>query len=312
MRLGALLDKWMTESVAPRTESPNTLAGYRWAVDLHLKPGLGTKRLRALTPDDVDALLRHKFESGLSHSSVTRLRSALASALRYGERYGYVGRNVAQLVDLPRAVQREGRSMTLDEARALLDAAKGERLEAAIKCGLMLGLRPGELLGLCWSDVDLERGRLTVRRSLKRENNQLRLGKPKTARSIRTLDMPAAVGDALRTHKTRQARERLAAGSLWVDMDLIFATEVGTPFDPSNLRRDFSRMTTRAGIGHWHPHEMRHSAASLLSHSGVPIESVADVLGHANIRTTSAIYRHHVTDSVASAVAPMDRLFGTS
>jgi integrase len=310
MRLGALLDKWMTESVVPRSESPNTLAGYRWAVDRHLKLGLGTKRLRELTPDDVDRFLRHKFESGLSHSSVSRLRSALGSALRYGERYDFVGRNVAQLVDLPRAPQREGRSMTEEQAKALLDAAKGERLEATISCGVMLGLRPGELLGLCWSDVDLELGRLTVRRSLKRENNQLRFGKPKTARSVRTLDMPIAVGDALRAHKTRQARERLAAGPLWSDVDLVFSTEVGTPIDPSNYRRDFSRMTAKAGIGHWHPHEMRHSAASLLSHSGVPIERVADVLGHANIRTTSAIYRHQVTDSVDGAAAPMNRLFG--
>jgi integrase len=312
MRLGALLDKWMTESVAPRSESPNTLAGYRWAVDRHLKPGLGSKRLRDLTPEDVDAFLRHKKDSGLSHSSVSRLRSALVSALRYGERYGFVGRNVAQLVDLPRAPQRDGRSMTEQQARDLLDAAKGERLEATITCGIMLGLRPGELLGLCWSDVDLDLGRLMVRRSLKRENNQLRLGKPKTPSSVRTLDMPIAVGDALRAHKTRQARERLAAGPLWVDMDLVFATELGTPFDPSNFRRDFSRMTARAGIGHWHPHEMRHSAASLLSHSGVSIEGVADVLGHANIRTTSAIYRHQVTESVNGAAAPMDRLFGIS
>jgi len=202
--------------------------------------------------------------------------------------------------------------MTFEEAKAVIDVAKGERLEALISCGLMLGLRPGELLGLCWTDIDLEQGRLTVQRSLKRENNQLRLGKPKTARSVRTLDMPVAVGDALRSHKTRQHRERLAAGPLWSDMDLVFATEIGTPIDPSNLRRDFSRMTTRAGIGLWHPHEMRHSAASLLSHSGVPIEGVADVLGHANIRTTSAIYRHQVTNSVDSAAAPLDRLFGAS
>lgn len=198
--------------------------------------------------------------------------------------------------------------MTEKQVRALLDAASGERLEAAISCGVMLGLRPGEILGLCWSDIELEQ--LTVQRSLKRENNQLRLGKPKTRRSVRTLDLPVVVSDALRAHKTRQARERLAAGPLWADMNLVFATEVGTPIDPSNFRRDFSRMTARAGIGKWHPHEMRHSAASLLSHSGVPIESVADVLGHANIRTTSAIYRHRVTESIDSAAAPMDRLFG--
>lgn len=200
---------------------------------------------------------------------------------------------------------------TLAGYRWAVDAAKGERLEAAISVGTLLGLRPGELLGFCWSDIDLELGRLSVRRSLKRENNQLLLGKPKTPRSLRTLDLPVVVGDALRAHKTRQARERLAAGENWADMDLVFTTELGSLIDPSNFRRDFSRITARAGIGHWHPHEMRHSAASLLSHSGVPIEDVADVLGHSNIRTTSAIYRHKVTDSIDSAATQMDHLFGT-
>jgi integrase len=201
--------------------------------------------------------------------------------------------------------------MTLAQAKALLECARGERLEAAIRCGLMLGLRPGELLGLCWADIDLDRGRLTVNHSLRREDNRLRIGTPKTARSVRTIDMPTALTESLRAHKAHQAVERLHAGPAWLDLDLAFPTETGTPIDPSNLRRTFSRLTTRAGIGHWHPHEMRHSAASLLSHNGVPIEAVADVLGHTNIRTTSSIYRHQVADSVPEAASAMDRLFGS-
>jgi len=85
---------------------------------------------------------------------------------------------------------------------------------------------------------------------------------------------------------------------------------VRTPLDPSNLRRSFARITQRAGLGKWHPHELRHSAASLLSHSGVSIEEVADVLGHTDVRITSSTYRHLVADSIWAAVAPMEGLFG--
>jgi len=310
VRLGAFLDRWLDEVVPLRVFSPNTIDNYRWAVNQHIKPALGTRRLRDLTPDDVDSLLRAKREAGLGHSSVMRIRAVLVQALRHGERYGYVSRNVGALVDLPRAPQTEGRSLTVKQARKLLDAAKNDRLEAAIWCGLLLGLRPGELLGLSWADVDLDNARLTVRRSLKRERGVLRLGDPKTPKSIRTLEVPPLIVDALRAHRARQAVERLAAGSLWADNDLVFPSEVGTPTDPSNLRRSFRKITKRAGLGDWHPHELRHSAASILSDAGVPLEKVADVLGHRDVRTTSTVYRHRVSDSITAAVAPMEELFG--
>jgi integrase len=311
-RLGPFLERWLNETLAPKVVSPNTLSNYRCLVHQHLIPALGAKRLRDLTPDDVDTLIRLKFEAKLSHSTVVRIKMILQRALRHAERYGYVTRNVAQYVDLPRKPQRQGRSLTLEQAAALLESAKGERLEAVIVTGLMVGLRPGELLGLQWSDIDFESGTLTVCRSLKRENNKLLLGSTKTQASNRTVDMPSIVANALRQHRVRQHRERLSAGAAWRAADLVFSTEVGTLIDPSNLRRSFSQMTERAGIGHWHPHELRHSAASLLSASGVPIEQIADLLGHSSIRMTSQVYRHRVVASVNAAVIPMDRMFGTT
>jgi integrase len=303
------LDRWLEESIEARGSSPNTVDNYRWAVDRHIKPALGTRRLRDLSPDEVDSLLRAKTQEGLAHSSLMRIRAVLVQALRFGERYGYVGRNVAQLVDLPPAPRREGRSLTVEQSERLLLAAKGERLEAAIVTGLMLGLRPGELLGLTWTAVDFNVNRLTILRALKRERGVLIIGDPKTPRSIRTLDMPQQVSAALKSHRRRQAADRLAAGRLWNDHDLVFASEVGTPVDPSNFRRAFGRIAEHANLGHWHPHELRHTAASLLSASGVPLESVADVLGHASPRTTFEIYRHQVTRSIDAAASSMADLF---
>ena len=116
--------------------------------------------------------------------------------------------------------------------------------------------------------------------------------------------MPPLVVEVLQRHRERQDKERVAAGDAWVETGLVFTTTLGTPIDPSNLRREFAKLTRKAGIGHWHPHELRHSAA------GVPIEQISDVLGHEGPRTTAAVYRHLVNPSVSAGKAPMDALFG--
>jgi integrase len=176
--------------------------------------------------------------------------------------------------------------------------------------GLMLGLRPGELCGLAWEDVDLDAAVLHVRRSLKLEAGRLRLGERKTRRSYRALDLPGPVVEALRAHRVRQVGEWLRAGRAWIDSGLGFTTSVGTPVDPANLRRWFAALTEGAGLGRWTPKELRHSAASLLSAAGVPLELIADVLGHDGTRMTGAVYRHAVRPSVKAGVEPMERLFG--
>jgi integrase len=242
---------------------------------------------------------------------MVRVHGEIARILRFAERRGKVMRNVATLVDVPAGPKKQGRSLTVAQAKAVLEAAGGDRLEALYVTGLLMGLRPGELLGLPWTAIDFDAERLRVHRSLKREHNKLVIGEPKTLRSRRTLDMPALVLDALKSHRERQEVERLDADANWIETGLVFTTIVGTPIDPSNLRREFDRLTRTAGVGHWHPHELRHSAASLLSAAGVPIEQISDVLGHEGPRTTAAVYRHLVNPSVSAGKAPMDSLFST-
>ncbi len=168
---------------------------------------------------------------------------------------------------------------------------------------------------LRWGDVDLEGRTLHVRQSRKRERGPdgrevLRFGEPKTPKSRRSLALPAPVVAALQRQRALHARERLVAGSAWADLDLVFANAIGAPIDPSNLRRLFARLTERAGLGRWHPNELRHSACSLLSAAGVPLEHVADILGHDGTRMAARFYRHAVAPAVGAAVAPMEAMFG--
>src|SRR5436305_2261901 len=243
--VGEFCTYWLKHGIPAAAQSPNSIANIEWAVNSHIVPRIGQRRLRELTADDVDKLMRDMANAGYSKHTMVRVHGELARILRFAERRGKVMRNVATLVDVPAGPKKQGRSLTVAEAKALLDAAAGDRLEALYVTGLLMGLRPGELLGLPWVAVDWTKGRLRVSQSLKREHNKLVIGEPKTLRSRRTLDMPELVIDALIRHREHQDKERAAAGDSWSNTGLVFTTAVGTPIDPSNLRREFAKLTRR-------------------------------------------------------------------
>lgn len=216
----------------------------------------------------------------------------------------------SELARRPRVTHEERKSLTVDEAQRLLAAVKGTSLEAPLTVMLLHGLRPGEAMGLTWDDIDFEGRVLRVTRSLKREPAGLRLGSVKTAKSERPLAMPGPVLKALRRRKVQQAEELLLAGVGPPPDNLVFTTTAGTPIDPSNLRRALARVTKAAALGHWKPYELRHSCTSLLSAAGVPLEQIADILGHKGVRMTAEVYRHRIDPVIDGGVEAMEALFG--
>jgi len=298
IRFGRFLTEWLETVIEPNCNSVNTAESYRGIVTRHLLPSLGKKRLRDLTVLDVDQLLASKYDAGYSGSTVQRIRMTLIKALRHAERRDLIARNVAALSDLRRTKPKEGRSLTPEQAAALLTVAPTDRLGITVELGLYLGLRPGEVLGLQWSDIDFHERTLCVRRSLKREKNKLRFGQPKTPGSRRLLAMPDPLVSALQRHRIQQDADRERADDMWFEFDLVVSTEVGTPIDPSNARRTLDRLCNEAGVGHWNPNALRHSFASLLSLRGAPMEEVADAMGHVDTRMTSRVYRHNLKSVV--------------
>ncbi|MGH9127283.1 MAG: tyrosine-type recombinase/integrase [Acidimicrobiales bacterium] len=314
--LGDFLDQWITTVVPARVGSDNTVANYRAVIDGHIKPALGKVPVAKLTPEQVDRFLAAKAAAGLSRSYVGRMRSILADALSHAESRGTVARNVARLAVMPKCQPTKGRrSMTPVEARAMLEATSGERLGALIVCGLTLGLRPGELTGLLWADLDLDATppTLAITGSIKRRIDDSTLYRGAVKRSTageRTLAIPSVLVAALVDHRKRQAAERLTLGDIWQDHGLIFPSETGSPLDPSNVRRTFTRIARRAGIeGAAMPYLMRHSVASLLLDSGASIEDVADLLGD-DPQTLYRHYRHRVRPVADAAAERMQRLLG--
>ncbi len=308
--VATFLDDWLANVLPARGVSAATIANYSTVVRVHVMPAIGTRRLDQLRPEHVDDLLRSMAEAGKARSTIRVVRSVLVLALAHAERRDLVLRNAARLSVLPPAPKRESRSLTLDEAKHFLAAARGDRLEAAWVVMLLLGLRPGEVLALPWSSVDFDTHRLTVSQALHREPGRLVIGEPKTRKSRRTLDLPSPVVDALMDHAGRQVAERAEAGELWQDCGLVFPSARGTIMDPRNFRRAFDKAATAAGLSDLHPHLLRHSAVSLLSAAGVPLEAVADVAGHATTAMTEGVYRHPVSSSVSAHVVAMEAMFG--
>lgn len=283
----------------PGTVAATTLHQYRDVVRLYVVPHVGRKRLRSLTAADVSKMVRALADEGRAPNTARLARSVLRRALRWAEHEGMVVRNVAAIAFGPRVPTPEGRTLTLDEARSFLTSIEGHRLEAAWIVMLGVGLRRGELLGLSWDDVALKAKAptLTVNRALRRlRTSGLELTEPKTRQSRRNVHLPRAVAAALTEHRRRQAAEQLAAGPEWVDRplgaDLVFRTPFGTAVDPDNFRNITYTVTDAAGIGRWSPHELRHSAASIMLAMGVPMKTVSETLGHSSIRVTSDVYAH--------------------
>ena len=310
--LDQFITRWLSEVVAQRTR-PKTHQSYSEIARLHIIPTLGKIQLSKLSPQDVQRLMNDKLAEGLSPRTVTYIRAVLRMALAQALKWGMVARNVATLVDPPKTEQAAITVLSPTQARTLLDAARGDRLEALYRVALSLGLRRGEALGLRWQDVDLERGILRVEVAL-----QVMVGvapalvAPKTVNSRRTLPLPPMLVSALRAHRARQLEERLCAGTRWQDHDLVFSTSIGTPINPPNLVRTFHRLLERAGLPPMRFHDLRHSCATLLAAQGVPARVAMDILGHSDIRVTQNIYTHVFDDAKRQASDAMQRLFGTT
>jgi len=304
LTVAQLLNSWYSD-VLRHQVAPSASSNYKSVADCHIIPVLGRKLVVKLTTADVDRLISQKMDSGLSVSSVQRIRFVLAQAIDQGIRWGSVSRNVARLSRAPKAKRSEGRTLTPAQARTLLEALNGHRNEVLYVLMLTTGLRRGEALGLQWKDFDRELATISVRRQLKREGGVLVLSDTKTSRSRRSVNIPVRLVRALESQEIRQAEECRRVGADQEAMDFIFTSSAGTPLDPRNLNREFHDICAKAGLGHWHPHELRHSAASLMLAQGVKLQVVSEVLGHSSIRMTADVYGHILAPDREAAAKAM-------
>ena len=237
---------------------------------------------------------------------LARLEGQLVDAAHQRER---VARNVASLVEPPKQVRAETpMPLDVEECRKLLATAAGRRNAARWTVALALGLRQSEALGLQWRDIDLDAGRLSVRRGLHRVDGEgVVFQEPKTPRSRRTIAIPGPLIEALRAQRETQDLERMVAGSEWQDWDVVFAQPNGRPLDKHSDYEAWIRLLDDAGVRRIRLHDGRHTAATLLLSAGVHPRVVMELLGHSQMRTTTDIYSHVMPALAQEAADRMGR-----
>jgi integrase len=290
------LGRWLEAKQG--TVRPGTWARYEELVRLHVNPKIGRHRLVRLKPEQLQQCYA-ELQASRSPATVLKVHRMLHNAFKLAVRWGAMPQNTTELVIAPAVQRHEFDTFTVEQARSFRKVVQGDRLEALYVLAITTGMRQGELLGLHWQDVDLERRRLQLIRQLK------------TRQSRRAVLLPELAATALVDHRDRQAVEREQQGVLWEDHGLVFPSTVGRPLNPENLRqRGFFPLLDRAGLPRIRFHDLRHSCATLLLGEGVHPKIVSDLLGHSQIGITLDLYSHVTATMQAVAAEAMDRLLG--
>ncbi|MDF3288349.1 tyrosine-type recombinase/integrase [Streptomyces silvisoli] len=304
-KLSEWLPYWLEEFVRPERKK-TTYAKYETHVRRYLVPLLGAKRLESLGVPDVRRMIA-SVSAQASPATAKESHRVLRSALSAACREELINRNVVQLVPAPRVQPRELKPWTLDETLTFLEAARTDPLYTAFVLAVALGMRRGEILGLRWSDIDLERRTLTVRNQLQRVQKELYEDNTKNRRT-RSIPLPLMCIAPLRWQRLRQQEQRTLAGSRWQEGDYVFTTRTGRPVEPRNISRSFERITGAASLPRIRLHDTRHGCATLLFAAGVPPRVVMEILGHSQIAVTMNIYTHVSDSNRREAMGHMDRL----
>lgn len=322
LTVAAYLDGWLQRERTRVRASTWRVRDQR--VRTWIVPKLGAVALAKLTPADVERMTSAMIAAGRSPRTAAHARVELRRALGDAQRDGLVHRNVAALARPPR-VPTEAMVPGRDyyepaQLRTLLESIATHPMGPLVTVAATTGLRQGELLGMTWDALDLAAGHLSVRRARARSaDGGWELAEPKTARSRRTIHLPARALDALRVQQERQAAAIAAAGSRWQDRDNLVFTDADLPRRPSDgpatgqalpgwsVTKTFHAMTGAAGLPSIPFHGLRHSAATALLAAGVPLRVVADVLGHSTITITGNLYAAVVPELRRDAADAMDR-----
>ncbi|MGW8994379.1 site-specific integrase [Streptomyces zhihengii] len=303
------VNDWLTRGLRGRDAA--SIKAYRSLAKNHVIPDLGKAKLHELDPDDVDEWLEAKSEE-LAHETLKRIRSILRRSIAMAQRRGAVLRNVAELTELPEGkAGRPSKSLTLDQAEAVLRAKPGTWIHAYVVLALLVGVRTEEERPLTWAHVHIDaqngaKPHVDVWRSVRKK------GETKTRLSRRSLAMPQQAASVLADHRRRQQEASQAAGVQWGATELVFPNPDGTQRSSKSVLVNFRGLLKEAGFAspkEWTTRELRTSFVSLMSDHGIPIEVIARVVGHSGTAVTERVYRKQLRPVITDGAEAMEHIF---
>jgi len=295
------------------TIRPSTYGSYVQHVDCHIVPHIGTVKLQKLSGSQVNALYakladtgRKDGKKGLSAMTIHHVHSCLHKACKDAVRWGHISRNPLDAADPPRKKSdgsREMRTWSKEQLRAFLDATADERLSPLWHTIAMTGMRRGEAIGLRWSDVDLEAGRLSVRRALIPSGRDVIVSEPKTIKGRRVIAIDPGTVDVLKAQAARQLDEQKEWDEAWVETGLVFTLENGEALDPESVSRYWRQAVKMSMLPPIRLHDLRHTHATLALQAGIHPKVVSERLGHATVSITLDTYSHAIPAMQEEAAA---------
>lgn len=305
---GEVADAWLKAQTNLR---PNTLSVYGWAIETHIKPRFGQRRLVDVTTDDVSDLVAEMTAAGYKPWTIRAVLTPLSRILGHAARRGTIASNPVKRLERgerPASSRSEIRVLDRKEITRLLEHAAPALYRPLLSTAIFSGLRVGELLGLTWSDVDFDHGQIRVRKQLDRVTAER--VEPKTPHAVRDVMLIPALGRTLREH--RLASPFSGAG------DFVFASSAGTGLDRYNVaKRGLAPAVKAAELNHAGRakvtmHQLRHCFASLLIAQGLNVVFVSRQLGHASPSITLSVYAHlfDQAEHAAKASAQLEAAFG--
>jgi integrase len=297
---------------------PSTISSYRLLLRRSVLPTIGHIELQALRAVDLDVLYSQLLERGLAASTVRKAHVVLGKAFSDAARKELLVRNPARFATPPSASAArapEMRHWTPAELGTFLSEIRAHHQYPVIRTAAMTGLRRGELCGLRWTDVDLDGGTLSVRRTIASVDGKLVHGDVKTARSRRVIDVDPTTVATLRAWRRTQLEDRLLVGSAWIDTGLVFTMPNGEGWHPKSISQAFDRLVRASVAKALQPpvprirfHDLRHTHASQLLAAGVNVKVVSERLGHSSVAFTLDTYAHVMPGQQAHAAAAVAAL----
>lgn len=310
VKLGAYLEQWLEEIKRPKLRI-SSYEKYKKTLRLYIIPALGEVQLQKLTPQHVQALYTKMGKARKSPKTIQAVHGLLHNALDHAVSWDLVARNVVDRVKAPPLEKKEPQPLDADQARRLLEAARGHRLEMLLTLALVTGMRRGELLALRWSNVDFVAGVLMVRRTVDFIAHYGYVEtRPKTKKGYRKIVLPSFMIERLQLYRVAQSEQRVKMGDRWYDLDLVVCGLEGNYLNPRYLLKLFDKVLKQAGLPHMRFHDLRHSVVTLLLAMGVDPRSIQEFVGHEDIETTLGIYGHVLPSMQRGIAEKLDDLFG--
>ena len=299
---------WWAREVKPQNIRETTAADYEDRLRRYVFPFLGSVRMVDLRTEHIIAWMNELKRSGKSTNTINGARRVLTGMCKYAARTSVIPFNPVTATDSMRRQVGEKSQVrepwNQDEMNQVLRAVvANSKLDCFLHLMMHTGMRPGEVLGLRWKDIDEASSALSVTGTLKQARRitpggqgvvRMERNEPKTFASRRPITLSPELIQALDRQKMYESLARMTAAENWIESGYVITTTVGTSVSLTNLRKAYIKFLSVNGVRYIRLHDIRHSVATLSLGLGIPIEQVSQVLGHTRIETTKSIYAQHV------------------